>query len=489
MNLARLLAYFETSPALRLLRSPNFPFIVDFLDQQFKRPGRIAIPHSELLVALAGYQEQHHEVYPDALRDKPETYLSGWCSSESRWLHRFLEAGRNEPVFQLTPHTEDVFTFLDRVLEQDLGFIGTESRLRLVIETLADLVVGASDDPRARIDHLQKEELRIRQEIQRIESEGTVSRYQPAQIRERFATAVSLLKQLQNDFRAVEERFKEITQQVQRRQSEGNSTRGGILEFALDSEDILKREDQGVSFYEFVRFILSPAQQEKLQTIIAELVRIQELAEQGEGLETIRRMVPLLLAEAEKVMRTNQRLSATLRRLLDARATRERQRVAQLLAEIRGSFAELAASPPTDAIFVEVETNAEIGSPFSRIFWSEPQRFEKLDLTEHMADEDRRWEAFRQLASMHRLDWRMMQQRIQATVALHGTATLGCLLDQYPPEGGVIEVLGYLQLARDKGHLVHQECVEQLVLPPTNGRLYALAVTVPLVTFVVRDRG
>ena len=131
-------------------------------------------------MALAAYREQRQEVYPDALRDKPETYLSNWCSSESRWLHRFLEAGRNEPVYQLTPHTEDVFTFLDRVLEQELGFIGTESRLRLVIETLADLVVGASDDPLARIDHLRKEELRISQEIQRIQSEGTVTRYQPA---------------------------------------------------------------------------------------------------------------------------------------------------------------------------------------------------------------------------------------------------------------------------------------------------------------------
>jgi hypothetical protein len=488
MKLAKLLVYFDTSPAVRLLRSPNAPFIVDFLDQQFKRPGRIAIPHSELNVALGAYLEQTQETYPGALRDRAETYLSTWCSSETRWLHRFLESGRNEPVYQLTPHTEDVFTFLDRVLEQDLGFIGTESRLRLVIETLADLVVGATDDPQTRLDHLRKEELRIQEEIQRIENDGTISRYQPAQIRERFATAVSLLKQLQNDFRAVEERFKEITQQVQRRQSQGNSTTGGILEFALDSEDLLKREDQGVSFYEFVRFILSPAQQEKLQTIIEQLSRIEELAEQAEGLETVRRMVPLLLAEAEKVMRTNQRLSATLRRLLDARATRERQRVAHLLRDIQGLFVSLAGQPRDASISLEVDTGVEISSPFARGFWSEPQRFEKVDLAEYAADEDRRWEAFRQLAAMHRLDWRMMQQRIQAIVSQRGSATLASVLDEYPPDGGIVEVLGYLQLARDKGHLVRRDCVEEIVLPPTNGRRFALTVTMPLVTFVSQER-
>ena len=48
-----------------------------------------------------------------------------------------------------------------------------------------------------------------------------------------------MLKQLLGDFRAVEEKFKEITQQVQRRQNEGRDTRGGILEFALDAEDVL----------------------------------------------------------------------------------------------------------------------------------------------------------------------------------------------------------------------------------------------------------
>lgn len=486
MHLAKLLVYFETSPALRLLRSHNAPFVIDFLDQQFKRPGRITVPHSELHAALAAYREHLQEAYPDTLRDKPETYLSNWSSSDARWLHRFIEAGRNEPVYQLTPHTEDVLSFLDSVLEKDLGFVATESRLRLVIETLADLVVGASDDPVERLNHLRQEKLRLEQEIQRIEQDGAVTRYHATQIRERFAMAVLLLKQLQGDFRMVEEKFKEITRQVQQRQVDGSDTRGGILEFALDAEDVLKSEDQGVSFYEFVRFILSPSQQQKLQTIIEQLGRIEELAEQSDGLETVRRMVPLLLAEAEKVMRTNQRLSATLRRLLDVRAARERQRVAQLLREIRALASFLAPSPPREEIGFAVETGVELSSPFSRVFWSEPPKFEKLDLTEHRTDDDRRWETFRRLAQMHHLDWRTMQHRIRDMVTQQGSVTLGQLLAEYPPQAGVVEVLGYLQLARDKGHLVYRESVEEIQLPPHASRLQPLIVTVPLVTFIAK---
>jgi hypothetical protein len=36
MRLGKLLVYFETSPALHLLRARNAPFVIDFLDRQFK---------------------------------------------------------------------------------------------------------------------------------------------------------------------------------------------------------------------------------------------------------------------------------------------------------------------------------------------------------------------------------------------------------------------------------------------------------------------
>ncbi len=350
-----------------------------------------------------------------------------WCAGDSRWLHRFLEANRNEPVYQLTPHTEDVFVFLDRAMQSDPGFVGTESRLKLIISTLADLVAGASSDPEVHLRHLRAERDRIDQAIVRIERDGVAERHEPAATREQFAMAVSLLKQLMGDFRAVEDRFREITHDVQRRQNQGRETRGSILEYALDSEDLLKKEDQGVSFYEFVRFILSPAQQEKLQEIITELGRLEAIARQVDGLATVRRMVPLLLAEAEKVMRTNQRLSATLRRLLDSRSAADRQRLAQLLVEIRSLAAARAQSPPNQTLGVEVDTGISLALPLSRSFWSAPASFTAIDLVEHPVDDDRRLEAFRMLAGMHRLDWRSMRQHIAAMIGKHGSASIGGL--------------------------------------------------------------
>jgi hypothetical protein len=197
-------------------------------------------------------------------------------------------------------------------------------------------------------------------------------------------------------------------------------------------------------------------------------------------------MVPLLLSEAEKVMKTTQRLSATLRRLLDARAARERQRVAQLLREIRALAASLRGSPSLQGVSLEVETNVEMVSPLSRALWSDAPRFDKVDLTEHGADDDARWEAFRKLAQLHRLDWRGMRSHVKELVNRHGTATLGGLLAVYPPDAGVVEVLGYLQIARDDGHLIRSDAVEEVVLVPRPPRTTSLSIQLPLVTFIAK---
>lgn len=481
MRREQLIAHFDTSPAIKLLRSPLVAFVVEFLHRQFKQPGRILVPSSDLIAALTDYIDEVHETDPNVLRDKAEHYLSAWSSGDTRWLQRSLEAARNEPVYQLTPHTEDVLLYLGRSLERDLAFVGTESRLRLVISTLADLVAGASRDPKVRLSHLQEERQRLDEEIQQIMLDGGVTpRYEPPAVRERFSAAVGMLKELMADFRAVEERFKEITRQVQRRQLDGKEVRGEILRFALDAEDVLKREDQGVSFYEFVRFILSPVQQGKLEAIIMELAKLEELAQHAEGMSIVRRMVPFLIADAEKVMRTNQRLSASLRRLLDTKTAADMRRVGQVLHEIRRLAGLLADDPPLD-LGLSIDIGVRIDLPATRTFWNPPTEFPPIELSIHEADEDRRLDLFRALAAMHRLDWTAMRSHVSMLCARRrGSVLLSELIREFPPRTGVVELLGYMQIAKDDGHHVSLERTEDIVLsgPPPR------SIRMPLVMFM-----
>jgi hypothetical protein len=486
MDTSTLLMHFDSSPATRLLRAGNAPYVVAFLHTQFKQTGTITIPHSELLPALASYQEDLQLSWPDALRNNPETYLADWCSPDKLWLHRFLEAGHDEPIYQLTPHCEEVIEFLNQSLHKDIDFVGTESRLRLVIETLQQLVVGASTDPTVHLDELRKQKAIIEEQIGKIERGEQVPAFHPTRIREQFNLAVTMLKELERDFRAVEERFKQITQDVQQKQIKGMDSRGGILGAAMDAEDALRADDQGVSFYEFFRLIQSTEQQRQLRAIIQQLPEISELADQAEGLQAVRRMMPLLLSEAAKVTQTERRLSSTLRRLLDAQTHQESKRVAELLREIRGLAAAMATDPPRDEVAIDVEDSVALQSPVSRQFWTEPTEFETIDLTEQTDDTVQRHDLFREFANLQRIDFRSMRSQIHDATRSGGEVTLGELLDSHPPQSGVMDVLGYIQIATDDGHLIDHDLPQEVVIPSGLDDSRTLIVTVPRVMFVAQ---
>lgn len=462
----RLQSFFAGSPAARLMRSPHAAQIVHFFFRQFKASGEITSPHSQLVQQLAEYLESVHATEPDVLQDRPEAYLTAWSSGDSRWLRRYLAVSHTEAVYELTPHTEHVLKFLGEALDRNLGFVGTESRLKRIIDTLSDIVVRGSADPARRLDHLRAERERIDQEIEAIESGAAVSTYTSTAIRERFADAVSDLTSLQGDFRAVEDCFKDITRDVQKRQAELDGTRGDILAYALAAEDGLKLQDQGVSFDEFVRLILSPMKQDQLERIFARLDEIEVLADQVEGMRRVHGMIGSLSDEAEKVLRTTRRLSATLRRLLDSRAISSRLRLATVLREIRAAAVRLAENRPGDSMGVDVQTELDLLNIWERPFWTSPAHFDVPEINDHEPDEDDRLAAFRHLAGLQRLDWESMRGNVTSMLRDVSRISLPELLLAHPPAAGAVEVLGYVQIAHDDGHLIDEHSKEMIRLRP-----------------------
>lgn len=475
-------AFFEASPTARLLRSDLAPLVIDFLNRTFKSGEAISLGQADLRTRLAIYQEELHETEPNLLIGPPERYLTQW--SDAGWLQRFLESTSIEPQFQLTRYAEDAIRFVDSVISRSSSLVGTESRLRLVIETLEDIVRGASADPDRRLEYLRAQRASIDAEIAAIQSGKSVQVYRPAQIRERFQTAVELLKALQSDFRAVEERFQTIAREVQQLQAQGSDSRGGILGYALDAEDMLKTQDEGISFYAFVAFLFSPSQQAALMKSIEEIQQLAALADQHEALARVRRMVPALLAEADKVMRTTARLSATLRRLLDARAAADRMRLATVLRDIRQAALRLGGRPENANIELTIEADAEIVSPLTRSFWMPAQAFIGGEVVAHRIDEAQAARISAAFARMQRLDFRRLRRAIREATSEGSRQTLAQLAERFPIRGGVVELLGYLQIAHDDGHLIDSHIQESITLFEPRGREGPMNVLVPHVTFL-----
>lgn len=485
MKLDSLITFFSSSPSAKLLRAQYAPFVIYFLNLAFKTDGNLTQTHSNLRQQFRQFQETLHETQPDVLLDDAETYLTQWSTGDTRWLRRFYDSTNADSVYQLTPHSEDVIKFLSQILDQSLGFVGTESRLTRIIATLTEIVVRGSSDTERRLDFLYAERSRLDREIEAVIA-GEILTHTPTAIRERFSDAVSDLISLQGDFRAVEESFKAITRDVQRQQNEASSTRGTILGSALDAEDRLKEEDQGASFQAFVRLILSQNQQNVLEKVIVQLDQIHELAEQVEGKQRVRGMIRNLSAEAEKVLNTTRRLSNTLRRLLDSRTNSSRMRLVQILHDIQSAAVEFSESPPE--IVIDTYTELDLSNVSARTFWDAPVTFDEIQPRVDDEDDDQRLLAFRELAAMQRLDWERMRSNILKELENNEVISLPQLIDLYPTKSAGLELLGYIQLAHDDGHSVDKLATDVIQVCVNDETGEKKQFTVPKVVFMAASK-
>ncbi len=424
--------FFDSSPAIHLLRSPNAAWILDFLHQQFKLSEQITQPHSALLTQLethlttvgilpaAGSESAGAET---AKRNKAESYLSTWCAAECRWLKRFIDDHQPEPLYQLTAETELVLAFVLKGAGQTAN-LAPRSHLRSIL--------GLLDE----VSHTSESH-----------------QLDPSLAREQFSLAVSQLEQLKSEFRGVEERFKSITRGVQHRLLTADQPRGEILEFALDAEELLKNGEHGQSFFEFLKLVHDPDSQERIAQLVQRLMQLETLTDRHDELQSLRTMIPTLLKEAEKILRTTQHLSQALRRLLDARSTRHHLQLARVLRDIRGQAARLAAAPPID-ISLEIEVDLDIQVPFDRPFWSQAEPFAEVTLQLTESDPVEHALALEQLVALERIDWQAMRRNVARATKRMNAITLLDLLEQFPIRTGAVELLGYLQIAYEDGHSI-----------------------------------
>jgi hypothetical protein len=481
VELNELRDFLSHSPALRLFRAQNGAMILAFFFRVFKHESRITIPQDQLLAELADFQESIAEIEPGMLPNSPQEYLNSWCKADVRFLHRFFQGGSDEPVYQLTAATEAALRFVQETLERESGSVGAESCVHVIVETLKDLAVYGLGDPTHQIALLEAERNQIQRKIDRIRQTGKPEVYEPAQTREKFAFAMDLLRRVTSDFRQVEDKFKAITREVQDRQMAGDH-KGGLLEYVLDAETLLKESDQGRSFYGFVNLILSPARQEQLRQVIEQVLRIESLAHQEEDRETLLGMIPSLTAEAELVMQTIQRLSASITRLLDGRIASERRQVALTIDEILKQARQARNEEPLDA-GLEIESEFRVFSPFSRPFWSPSSGIEAVALQEDAAPIEETDEAFDLLAQMRRLDWEGMRENVRELTAYQPSVSLPRLLQEHPPRSGAVEVLAYIQIAEEGPHLVDATSEDEVPLPTAHEGAPQRALRIPRVIF------
>jgi len=485
MRREELLSFFENSPTARLLQSDLGAWVIAFLHDTFKSSSLLSISLTDLKSRLKEFQAEIHASNPSVMPGTPDRYITHW--TQSQWLCRFVDSNSLEPQFQLSPHAEEAIRYVENSISRRRQLVGTESRLRLIINTLTDIVRGSSDDPDRRLASLYAQRDAIQGEIDAIESGERCHVYQPSQIRERFQTAIQLLRELQSDFRAVEDRFQQIARRVQELKASGLDKRSSILGYALDAEEALKHEDEGVSFYAFVRFLLSPTEQATLRKQIQEIQQLTPLTDQKDSLDRLGKMVPSLLAEADKVMRTTSRLSSSLRRLLDSKSEAHRSRLTQVLSEIRDA-AVLLRDSPYEPISITIDTDASLQSPIARPFWVPEIGFHSIPSEAQSIAPDQIEVLASAFSKLIRLDMRKLRKNIREATFEGHDCSLTDLIAHFPTEIGIAEILGYLQIAHDDAHDIDVTRDELIELPAGPDPTQKMRVRVPRILFQAKAK-
>lgn len=480
MEYERIKYYWENSPSLKLLRKQNAPLILSFLYKQFKLTQRISISQSDLETKLEDYLEFLQEIDTNAYPRSPKEYLNKWC--DDKLLQKTFEPSSDDPVFTLTPATEKTIRWLEEDLEQR-EFIGTESGFLNIFLLLKQIRDNSTTDVEAQITQLERDRDRIQQEIDKIRQTGVVERYSPTQIQERFLQANQAARQLIADFRKVEHNFRVLTHTVQKAQLQADTRKGSVVSSVLDADEKLKESAQGLSFYAFWNFLMSESKRQELKALIKDVYKLEELRSLSQENVVLQRIERSLIDAGQRIVQTDYLLAEKLRQMLDERNLMENRRVAQLITEVQRLALQVANQPPLNEDFLVLEgdpnVNLVMARPVHPLEESETPTFsiDFSDLPEVSLDEE--------MADLYQfyVDEVALAQRIAQVLERRAEVTLAELVELYPVEQGLSEIVAYWAIAtKSEQHDINDTTVQSITISSVEPNTQ-LRLTLPQVIF------
>ncbi len=447
----------KSHPAWRLLRAEHAPLIISFIDKVFIQPNLRTIDQPTLISKLDDilYQLRETEGSQSFTRSAQE-YLNDWAHSEKGWLRKFYPIGSDEPHYDLTPATEKVLSWLESLTSKT--FIGTESRLLTIFELLRQMVLGAEADADTRIKELEKRKREIDQEIESIRK-GEVSIMNETALRDRFLQVNSTAKELLSDFRAVEDNFRMLDNQVREQIATWEGTKGALLERIFGEHDAITDSDQGCSFRAFWDFLMSQQSQDELSELLEKILSFDAIKNFVQD-KKLKRIHYDWLAAGEHTQRTVASLSQQLRRYLDNQAYLENKRIMQILDSISHNAIIIKNEPPKGNFMTIDEPSPSINLPMERPLYTPPIAIE-IDSLIHMADGTEVDSTA--LYNQTYIDKTQLEKNINKLLQNSSQVTLYSVIQKNPLTKGLAELVTYIAIAGSDRLAVFDDTFKEII--------------------------
>lgn len=441
MSFAYLEKLRKTSPAWRLLTSPQVPYIASFLFQEFIAQDRRQISGQELINRLDDFiytvnLDREEAVFTRTGRE----YLDDWADDRHGWLRKFYPVGHDEPYFDITSQVQKALDWLLSLKQQ--MFIGTESRLLTVFELLRQIVTGVESDPNQRLAELQRQKDEIEREMALV-ADGKIALLDETQIKERFWQAMSTAREILSDFRAVEHNFRELDRDLRERIATWDKGKGELLEALFTEQDGISQSEQGRSFAAFWRFLMSSDSQEDFSDTLQRVLELKPIQEMG-TIGDSRNIHHNWVQAGTHVQETVATLSQQLRHYVDENYIAEERRINQILREIEGKALSIRNNPPEEWHFEIDGMKPEIRLPLDRPLYTSRTKTEiKDDIIDAGLDDF----SAESLYSQVFVDKEKLQNQITYLLRNQDAVSIAQITAEYPMELGLSELVAYLRIA------------------------------------------
>jgi hypothetical protein len=454
MDFAKAYSLYKNDKTLQILRAEHFPLLTSFFHLAFKQQDKIFYAQQDLRNLLSDFLYALERQGIDDFKNEPLEYLQQWA--KQGYLRRYYDVG-DEPVYELTPATENALKWLDDLNKQQ--FVGTHSRLLQLFSILKQLVNNTAS-PYERVKKLEQDRIKLDKEIEDAKK-GIYEKTDDTRIREDYLLAEETAKRLLADFRQVEQNFRELDKDTRQAIIKSSLTKGKLLDDIFSKQDFLWSTDQGKSFKAFWEFLMSRNMQEELELLIKkinELDAIKKLKSDA----TIERLKTNLVEAGDKVNRTNDGLLEQLRKFVEQKSLLESKRIMNSLEWIEAHLLEVKDSLDISFPLLEIDGLFKPSFVMERPLFKPPVKviFQDIDIKdgESNAETDALYQQFF-------IDIELLKENIRLLLRNKPEVSLEEVLRHYKPTKGVAEVLGYLQIAsRENKHLIDAERNQELVI-------------------------
>ena len=430
----------ETNPSVRILTRSrdNTALILSFSFWAFKVKNISRYQQSDLISTLSDFLHDKEIENPKS----PREYIEDWV--EQGFYRKFINSSNSDEYFyDITSDTSNTLRWLGELNKSE--FVGTDSRLLDIFNTLQEMATRSSEDKETRIEQLRKEIEEKKLEIAKIEA-GEIEVWDSTKIRETFQLLEEKINRLTSDFRQVEENFRAIDSKLREEIIATSLSKGKFLDNLFKTIDKkIWDEPQGKSFKAFFSFLMNQKRQDdidELTKIVLQLPDIQQFSSNN-SLEDLKFN---LIDYSGNIHRINDSIIRSLRRFIESSFFMQNKQIIKKIESVLELAIKVKQNPPTKRTFLAIDGKLEYDFVMSRKLFEPPNT---TKISSQVLEEAENEGNIDILFNQQFIDIEQLKANIKFMLREQSVVSFEQIVQLFPIQNGLAEIVSYLSLAKD----------------------------------------